>query len=402
MENICPQEQCTGCSACMNVCPVGAISIQPTGPLKHMHPIIEQDKCIDCHLCEKTCPVNHPKELTKPIAAYAAIRSNYEDLMSSSSGGAAAAVAEAIVDQGGVVYGCVQENYRTIQHQRIDNKEELYKLKGSKYVQSDIGYIFKAVQTDLKQGIPVLFTGTPCQIAGLKAFLRKEYENLYLVDLVCHGIPSQHLLQENVESIVGPGTEAYVHFRRKGEPPIRMYGVFLSNCPEVSEKKQVFLKNDYITAFMNGLTFRENCYSCRYAGSARISDITVADYWGIGSKSTIRTDYGVSLILQNTQKGERLINMIQNSCHIEKRDVEEAVHGNGQLQTAHQVPINREQFLADYAREGAAAYSKHLKDYKRMYIRSYRHPHYGRFGLLGAILRRIPGLHALYLKIKNR
>lgn len=401
METICPQEQCTGCTACMNVCPKDAITMQPKGSLQHIYPTISPEKCIDCGLCVKTCPVNHPLPLQVPKEAYAAIVREHQDLMTSSSGGAASALGAAIVERGGVVYGCVQENYRDIRHKRIDNKDELSKLKGSKYVQSNIDYIYREVRADLKQGTPVLFTGTPCQIAGLRAFLRKDYENLYLMDLVCHGVPSQHLLRENVESIIGDKTEAYVHFRRKGEPVQRMFGIFLSNCAEVDEQKQIFLKNDYITAFMSGIIFRDNCYSCRYAGAARVSDVTVADYWGIGQTS-IKTDCGVSLILQNTEKGAQMIDMIQQSCHIEKRSVVEAVQGNGQLQEAFRAPNNRERFLADYEKNGPQAYKKHLKHYKRMYIRSHQHPHYGRFGRLGAILRKIPGLHALYLKLKNR
>ena len=186
----------------MNVCPKDAITLVEQDPLGHIYPLIDSTKCIDCHLCEKTCPANHPKDLHTPIAAYAAVSRDYDDLMTSSSGGASSVMATAIIKQGGVVYGCVQENYRDIRHQRIHSLTDVHKLKGSKYVQSNINYIFKDVLADLKRGVPVLFSGTPCQIAGLRAYLRKDYENLYLVDLVCHGVPSQQLLQENVESML--------------------------------------------------------------------------------------------------------------------------------------------------------------------------------------------------------
>lgn len=398
MEIICPPEKCTGCAACMNVCPKEAITMQPTGVLRHMHPVIDPTKCIDCHLCEKTCPVNHPKELKSPLAAYAAVSRGYDDLMTSSSGGAAAAFAAEILDMGGVVYGCVQEHYRDIRHRRIDSHADAHKLKGSKYVQSDIGYIYKEVLADLKRKVPVLFTGTPCQIAGLRAFLRKDYDNLYLVDLVCHGVPSQHLLRENVESMLGSGTTAYVNFRRKGTSIARMFGVFVDNCSPVDENKQVFLKNSYITAFMHGLTFRDCCYSCRYATPTRGSDITIADYWGLG-KTTLKTDRGISLVLQNTDKGGELIDRLGQRCHLEERNAEEAITGNGQLQTPFPPPPHRTQFLEDYEKVGTKAFRKHLKGYIREYIATYLQARLSRFGRLAGLIRRLPGSHLLYQKL---
>lgn len=377
----------------MNVCPVGAISMQPVGPLGHIHPVIDAGKCIDCHLCEKTCPVNHPKDLLIPIAAYAAVSRDYDDLMTSSSGGASSVMASKILKQGGIVYGCVQENYRDIRHQRIDSLTDIHKLKGSKYVQSNIGYIYKDVLADLKRGVPVLFSGTPCQISGLRAYLRKDYENLYLVDLVCHGVPSQQLLRENVATMLKRNdSDAYVHFRQKGVPLARTFGVFVNNAPHSTVAQQVFLNNDYISAFMNGLTFRDCCYNCRYAGSRRGSDITIADFWGLG-KTTIKTDRGISLMLQNTEKGARLIEMASPACHMEQRSVEEAINGNGQLLAPFKAPVNRASFLSDYARFGARAYRKHLKQYRRSYVAAYLPAYYRRIGIW---LSKLPWIHHVF------
>lgn len=384
----------------MNICPKDAITMVEQEPLGHIYPLIDSAKCIDCHLCEITCPVNTPVSLHEPIHAYAAVSRDYDDLMSSSSGGAASVFSHVILEQGGIVYGCVQENYKHISHERISRKEELYKLKGSKYVQSDMGLVYRNVLQDLKSGKLVLFIGTPCQIAGLRSFLKKEYENLYTVDLVCHGVPSQKLLREEVLYMLGQDSDAYVHFRRKGEPLARMYGLFLSNCPKVAKKKEQFLYNDYITAFMDGLTFRKNCYSCAYAQGRRCSDITVADYWGIG-KTTMKTDSGISLILQNTQKAALLIEMSKQYFHIEKRTVYEAISGNGQLIAASSEPTYRDAFIADYQLIGRKAFRIHLKSYKKNWIRAHQKKRNIR-SILRSYIRKIPFIYNIYAKLKNK
>lgn len=401
METICPKEKCTGCSACMNVCPKGAISMVEQEPLGHIHPIIDNTKCIDCYLCEKTCPVNSPVTLTKPLNAYAAVSRDYDDLMSSSSGGAASVFSISVLERGGIVYGCVQKNYKDIRHQRIVSVCDASSLKGSKYVQSNIGYVYREAKKDLQNGKLVLFVGTPCQIAGLRSYLRKAYENLYTVDLVCHGVPSQKLLREEVNYMLGSNaTNAYVYFRRKGEPLSRMFGLFLSNCSAVDEKKELFLYNDYITAFMDGLIFRKNCYNCPYAQGRRCSDITVADYWGIG-KTTIKTDCGVSLVLQNTTKAASLIEESRKYFYIEKRTVEEAIAGNGQLLAPFTEPSYRASFIDDYQTMGRRAFKKHLKSYKRNWIRTHIKKR-SVFTVICSIIRKIPCVYKIYLKLKNK
>ncbi len=400
MEVICPKEKCTGCSACMNVCPKEAITMVELEPLGHIHPLIDSSKCIDCHLCEKTCPVNYPVSFHKPLNAYAAVSRDYDDLMSSSSGGAASVFSHVILEHGGVVYGCVQENYKNISHTRISRKEDLHKLKGSKYVQSNINLAYRNVRQDLKSEKLVLFIGTPCQVAGLRSFLKKEYHNLFTIDLVCHGVPSQKLLREEVLYMLGNDCDAYVHFRRKGEPLARMFGLFLSNCSKVDENKELFLYNDYITAFMNGLTFRKSCYSCSYAQGSRCSDITVSDYWGIG-KSTLKTDCGISLILQNSSKASLLMDMSANYFHIEKRTVEEAIAGNGQLIAAFSEPAYRDTFIADYETIGRRAFKKHLRAYKKNWKRLYLSKR-TLFSALRSRLKRIPFVYNVYKKLKRK
>ena len=363
----------------MNACPKDAITMTEQGTYGNILPVIDQTKCIDCGLCVKTCPVNNPVTFNAPLKAFAAISKDKDDLMSSSSGAASSVMANRILADGGCVYGCVQESYSDIAHRRIDSPDNAHRIKGSKYVQSNIGYTFREVKKDLNAGKKVMFTGTPCQIAGLRNYLRKDYDNLYLIDLVCHGVPSQKLLREDVESTLSKHNiqekEVKVLFRKKigGKAKLGMeYGLFLydRNGKEITLPREdvAFLHNKYITAFMSGVTFRENCFSCPYAQPKRSSDITIADFWGI-KKTEMSTDNGVSLLLANTTKGLALIENISGSCQIEEHPVKEAVAGNGQLMSASKRPKERESFMQEYAADSEKAYNKHLKSYRKAYKR---------------------------------
>lgn len=363
----------------MNVCPKDAITMTEQGVYGCIYPSIDASKCIDCGLCVNTCPVNNPVEKNEPLKAFAAISKDTKDLMSSSSGAASSVIANHILAGGGVVYGCVQENYCDIAHRRIDNLDEVHKIKGSKYVHSNIGLTFREVKKDLKERKKVLFTGTPCQIAGLRNYLKKEYENLFLVDLVCHGVPPQKLLREDIEKTIDKHhlnkDGLKVLFRRKigGKAKLGMeYGLFLydKKGDEIALPREdvAFLHNRYITAFMSGIIFRENCFSCPYAQPKRCSDVTIADFWGI-KNTKIPTDNGVSLLLANTGKGEELIRTTSNNFRIEEHSVQEAVAGNGQLKVALKRPKERNRFIHQYAIDSEEALNQHIKEYNNAYKR---------------------------------
>ena len=383
MIDICEKDKCTGCGACMNVCAHNAISLTEQGVCGYIYPEIDQDKCIDCGLCVKTCPVNTPVKLNAPLKAFAAISKDHHDLMTSASGGASSVLVNSVLNKNGIVYGCVQRNYKHISHERIDKIKDAHLLKGSKYVQSDIGYIYRDVKEDLKTGKTVLFTGTPCQIAGLKSYLKKDYDNLILVDLVCHGVPSQKLLEEDVEYLLRDYPNAdkekiRVEIRRKKRSPgvfepdwgtFISYGVFNGGGAKAfahKKKKQDFLIDNFITAFMAGTIFRENCYTCSYAQNQRGSDITIADFWGL-KKCAVPTTEGVSLLLPNTQKGLMAINEFKENFIICERPVDEAINGNGQLLHPSLRPKERDVFLSTYPNNTSKAYKASLKNYKEQY-----------------------------------
>lgn len=377
MEQICPEQQCTACSACYNACPKQAISMVETGAIGYVHPRIDAAKCIDCKLCQKVCPVVNPVEKHAPLQAFAAISSEAEALDKSASGGAASTMARAIIEQGGVVYGCRMRSYTDIAHERFATVEDMCAMRGSKYVQSSIGNTFIQVKADLNAGLVVLFTGTACQIAGLRNYLRRSYDNLYCLDLVCHGVPSQKLLRDNVESMFRKkglrpdGTERVtfrrIHSTQTSNLDLR-FGTFVESAKPASgsplpEAAQRFLRNTYITAFMYGLTFRDNCYHCPYACAARTADVTVADFWGYQG-TAIPRGKGVSLIMPSTAKGQRLVEMVRPHMLMEERTVAEAVDGNGQLKRPSACPPERAAFISGYARQGEAVFAPLLRGYK--------------------------------------
>lgn len=352
MFEICSKIDCTGCTACFNVCPKNAITMQPD-QMGFLYPVVDQSLCIDCKLCERICPVHHPLGSLRPQEVYAAFSKNEETRKSSASGGLASEFSKNILMQGGVVYGCAQYNFRDIKHVRVDRIEDLCLLQGSKYVQSSIGTVFQQVKSDLCIGKKVLFIGTSCQVAGLLNYLRKPYDNLFTIDLLCHGVASQKMLEDNVLFYYPKADECvYVDFRKKCSNRIR-YGFYLKNkrdgCTIISKD---YPKDAYITSFINHLSLRENCHNCVYSGIQRISDITIADFWGLKSQKIEDKGRGVSLVLINSSRGLDLFQLIQSNLIYEKRSIEEAIRGNGQLQCARKRPQNKELFQRIYQKKG--------------------------------------------------
>lgn len=400
MDRICPVDLCTGCMACYNSCSHGAIGLEKDC-CGFLYPVIDEQRCVNCGLCFSVCPVNHPLERGVPKTVYAAYSKEEKDRKSSASGGASSILAQKMIEEGGTVYGCVQASYSDIRHRRIGQQNELYKIKGSKYVQSEIGDVFKAVKKDLSAGRQTLFVGTPCQVAGLRAFLRKDYEGLVTVDLVCHGVPSGELLQEAVKSVVKerslPEKAYQVCFRSKGEKEEGLkYGFFLSDWVSDSCNGMVFGKeyphNAYIAGFISGLFHRACCYVCPYADPRRVSDITIGDYWGIG-KTALEVGKGISEVFPNTEKGLHFFEKCKGKIIYEERKVEEAILGNGQLQHPSVKNQNYELFRKLYPRVG-------FKRAARRCLLSF-YVHYYLIARMKMVLGKIPFARMCYRVIKN-
>lgn len=332
---------CSGCNACAEACPKHCIEM--TFDRKgFLYPKVNTVACINCDICEKVCPFEKGNiELNTPLTAYAACNKDRGEYLVSSSGGAAHVFSTFIIKHGGVVYGCTSEGMH-IRHIRVKSLLELPKLQGSKYVQSDVRGLFHQVKVDLKTGKSVLFIGTPCQIAGLKNYIKNIPENLYLVDLICHGVPSQQMLHEHIKHVLKNRSAKQLSFR-KG--PIFCIEILSKNGTVYSAEPH---KDMYFRAFLNGISYRSSCYQCPFAQQKRVGDITVGDFWGINNFDSFPEDFrhGISCILVSTEKGKNLLDNTVAGFDIEQHPVAEVISGNDQLRH----PV-RESWRAHFFRE---------------------------------------------------
>ena len=323
------KKDCCGCNACAEICPKHCIHmVEDTKGF--LYPQVDSSICVECGACEKVCPIDTAKSLLMtPLKAFAAWNKNRKEHLSSSSGGAAHVLSSHILDTGGVIYGCTA-NGIDVRHIRIDNKSELYKLQGSKYVQSDVRGLFKNVKDDLKNGKPVLFIGTPCQVAGLKNYIGSNVEHLYLVDLICHGVPSQKMLHDHIKHVAKERKIQYISFRKGNDFTISLKAPGFIYDANVWREPY---KDLYMKGFMDGMTYRPSCYKCPFACSKRASDITIGDFWGLKNAELLPKEIkdGVSVLLSMTDKGLNLIQAVENNMYINERSVDEAVNGNTQL-----------------------------------------------------------------------
>lgn len=317
---------CSGCGACSDICPAHCIAYRHDAS-GFIYPEINARACINCGACERVCPIQPGNiSVSKSETCYAAWAKNEKIHRTSSSGGLGYLLSEAIIEKGGVVYGCTARNPLHIRHIRVTDKAELPQLQGSKYVQSDARGIYQQLKADVRSGIDVLFIGTPCQVSAVKNLFRKSPENLYTVDLICHGVPSQEMLNRQIADIHS-GKPASVSFRNGNDFRLKL------TYSDGTEFSKPVWGLPYYRMFMDGYSYRPSCYKCPYAGSERTGDITLGDFWGIKNPDTLpeQSRNGISAILVSTSKGKRLVDLIKNSIDCHARPVEEAINGNSQL-----------------------------------------------------------------------
>ncbi|WP_320041037.1 Coenzyme F420 hydrogenase/dehydrogenase, beta subunit C-terminal domain [uncultured Desulfobacter sp.] len=327
MIEICKKEECTGCFACENCCPHSSITMLED-EYGFVFPNINQETCTGCGLCEKVCPAVTELKFLYPENAYAFWNDRFRE--TSTSGGASATFAQHFINNNGVVYGAAHIEGCEVKHIRIDSADQLYRLQGSKYVHSYVNETFKLVKKDLLKGKEVIYFGTPCQIAGLKLFLIKEYEGLFLVDIICHGVPSQKFLNEEIHFFVGNKIIEKFSFRGPDGFRLKFYsnGRLLKNIAQTESM--------YYRSFLKGITYRECCYFCKFARPERIADLTIGDFWGIGKEDKCdylnTLDKGISVLLPITLRGKKLIDIVKKGeGFIQERPVTEAINGNSQL-----------------------------------------------------------------------
>jgi len=338
-----------------------------------IYPQIDINKCVQCGLCKTVCNYQKTHEAFKPIAGYVATNTNHDQLMKSSSGGAFSAFATEILQNGGVVYGAAYEikngNY-VLQHIRINTIEGLPKLQGSKYVQSYIFDALPCIKKDLELGKKVLFSGTPCQVDSLNGYLKKEYDNLYTVDIICHGVPSQKLLNDYIHTLSDSVETFEFRDKKKG-----WKDYYISYCAKSKNRNIHCRLSSFYEYFLQGKIDRENCYSCKYASEIRYSDITIGDYWGIEKvhaelfhekKWRDRIYEGISCVLANTERGMKLIKDTA-SLELVSSDYVRIAANNGQLREPSHYSKDREEILKLYHTDGYDAVDEEFK--KRLGIK---------------------------------
>lgn len=338
------KEKCCGCYACYNICKYGAITMVKDEK-GFEYPQIDKTRCVNCGICEKVCPIINNQNTSNSVKAYACINKNTQERLESSSGGVFSLIAEKILNKNGVVFGASFDNEYNVEHIYIDKKEELYKLRGSKYVQSKIGNSYKKVKEFLEKDLYVLFTGTPCQIEGLLKYLQKDYEKLYTQDIICHGVPSPKVWQKYLE----------YRYKKDKNKPKRIYfrnkddGWTLFNmkfCYDKFYYKQNQKRDLFMQAFLKNTILRDSCYNCRFKKMNRLSDITLADFWGI--KNVIPEMYdnkGTSLVIINSIKGNNLFSEIKNNMKIKEVSVDEGIKFNSAMISSVKKDVKREEFF---------------------------------------------------------
>lgn len=351
-------KNCCGCEACANVCPKQAIIMNPD-KFGFIYPVINNDLCIDCGLCQKVCAFqNVPVTSDEPLEAYAATNKNKEVIINSASGGFFGSLASIVLERNGVVIGCAWNSKMKPEHIYIDNSLDLKKLQGSKYVQSSMNSIYIEVKSQLISKKYVFFTGTPCQVAALKSFLGKDYDNLITADLICHGIPSQAFFNDYITYLEGKlnGKIIDFNFRDKSNGWSLLAKATYQKGSKTYFKKIPNSSSYYYTYFLNGDIYRDCCYECKYAGGTRQGDFTMGDYWGVEKNfASIDTKYGVSALLVNSEKGKSYINRLEKYVNLTPSTFKQIKSNNGQLCNPTPMSKKRNEILNLWIDEGAEA-----------------------------------------------
>ena len=357
------REKCCGCQACAQVCPKSCITMTADGE-GFLYPVVDEGVCVQCGLCEKVCPVLHSteKEQGEP-RAYAAYNLEEDVRLASSSGGVFTLLAEYVLEQDGIIYGAAMNGIQ-VTHVRVADREGLDQLRGSKYVQSDIGRTYIQAKGDLDAGKTVLFTGTPCQIEGLKMFLRKDYETLITMDIICHGVPSPMVWEKYValrEKEAGASAlQTFFRHKKYGWKDFSMFLEFSNKTQHVyRHSEDVFMK-----AFLYDLCLRPSCYQCSFKKVNRVSDITVADFWGIDAVCPeMDDDRGTSLVMIHTEKGNRIFDAISGKLRYQSVDFKEATRYNSAMTCSAAMPENRNVFMENvHAQDLEVLVRKYAKD----------------------------------------
>lgn len=344
-------EKCANCGACYNICPKKAITVDETDWYYKLQ--IDESKCISCGVCKQICPVNNPINSQKIIGTYGAIHNNDEIVLKSSSGGVFSAIAQYIIDNGGIVYGaCYSDDFSNV---NICSSEThtIDQIRRSKYVESKANYSFLEIKEKLLDNKLVLYCGAPCQIAGLKRFLKEDYKNLITCDFSCGGLPSHKMYQEylsNVKKKLKAKSISEVNFRPK------IFG-WETHAIKIKANSKVYKKwafaDEYFSCFLKQrLSIRDYCYECSFSNN-HYSDIILADLWKYKSISKIKNDNkGISLVITNSTKGEEIINKVKKLISLTVLDIEKASYNLVERNLNEKLFIEHKEFVVRCKEKG--------------------------------------------------
>lgn len=347
MITLAPEEKCTGCMACVQSCPKQCIHICADSQ-GHTYPEIDDKICISCYKCKNSCPILYDFSASYPKKAYAVWSLDEKLRKASASGGAAAELYKTAIHNGWWICGVVYTENFHVEHILTNSAQKIKAFQQSKYVYSEVNDVYCKIKKKLEQGNGVLFISLPCKIAGLKGYLRKEYENLITVDIVCHGTPSHKILYEHIMNVQGKNKATHLTFRKDNE------FLFELKASNRTIYKRIGRQDTYLAAFLEGLNYRKSCYQCPYAKPERVGDLTICDFWGLGTKIPFEHPYtgSISAILVNSVKGAQFFENSRSKLFVEERPVEEAVEGNHQLNEPTKMHPQNEQFTIQYEQLG--------------------------------------------------
>lgn len=362
---------CCGCGACKAVCPKNAITIK-ANEFGFDYPVIDETKCIDCKKCLNVCVFENKPLLSKPESCYAGVSTN-TDVLASASGGVFASIATEFINDGGIAVGAAlvfDGDKLNPCHFTADNLNDLKKLLGSKYVQSKTDEIFPKVKSLLEEKKNVLFSGTPCQTAALKSYLARDYDNLYTIDLICHGVPSRQMFHDFLDYISKENSKVtdFV-FRDKTKGITFVSKACFSSKGKKYNKYFQYGENAYYHNFLKGNIYRDCCYECPFARADRVSDLTIGDFWGIekqhpelfdSARPEFDTEKGISCLLQNTEKGKFLLENYGQGLSLFTSSFDKISKENQQLSSPSVPKGNREQIMNAYKNGGYEEFHRYF------------------------------------------
>lgn len=372
MIKISDKADCCGCRACIQICPCNCINfyVDEEG---FSYPSINTDKCVNCGLCEKVCPVlNQARDAELKVSHLYAIKNCNEFIRKdSSSGGFFTSLAEYVLASGGIIYGAAFDENFTLNHCRVDNKEDLARLRGAKYLQSNICDTFSQCKQDLKEDRLVLFTGTPCQISALALFLGKEYEKLLRVEIVCHGVPSPMIFQDYLSEILPSGSIVkIVKFRDKKESWKKYhFTVTYDYCGYRKIYSECVTESLYMKGFLSDMFIRPSCFKCPSKSFKSSSDFTIADFWGQEyTFPDFDTDTGVSAVFAHTQKAKLILSNLTDII-VEPRPIADFIEYNPSLVNSSNLTLKTNRFWRNYAKIGKVSESVLMASKLPLYYR---------------------------------